>query len=105
MEYLYKKVDFFVNLLYNIFASHREKVIMKIKTKRVPYEYVEKLPPQPSEKLGRPSFFFRLLIRILSIFELRKTKFTYTKIYRVLYVCKFENPSVLGDSGELAKEG
>ena len=53
---------------------------MKIKTKWVSYEYTQQLPPPPKEKLGRPSFLFRLLIRILSAFELRKTKFTYTKI-------------------------
>ena len=47
--------------------------------KTVTYDYVENLPPLKRKKLPRPNFLFRALIRILSIFELSATKFTYTK--------------------------
>lgn len=52
---------------------------MKIKTKYVSYEYVENLKPLKRKPLPRPNFLFRTLIRLLSIFELTATKFTYTK--------------------------
>ena len=50
---------------------------MKITTKRLPYEKVlEKKPPKHRKPL-RPMFLLQILIRILSIFDLRPTKFTY----------------------------
>lgn len=52
---------------------------MKIKTKRVSYEYVQNLKTPKRKKLPYPSFLFRLLVRLLSVFELSATKFTYTK--------------------------
>ena len=52
---------------------------MKVKTKQVTYDYVENLKIKKRKPLPRPNFLFRLLIRILSIFELTATKFTYTK--------------------------
>ncbi len=52
---------------------------MKVKIKRVPYAHAKMIEPPKRKKLKKPSFLFRLLIRILSIFELRKTKFSFTK--------------------------
>ena len=52
---------------------------MKIKTKHVSYEFIKNLPPLKRKRLTRPSRLFKLLIRILSIGELRATKFTYTQ--------------------------
>ena len=52
---------------------------MKVKTKEVSYAYVETLPSPKRKPLVRPNFFLRLLIRILSEFELATTKFTYTQ--------------------------
>ena len=53
---------------------------MKVKIKRVPYEYAKAIQPPKRKKLKKPSFLFRLLIRILSIFELKKAKFSYEKV-------------------------
>ncbi|MBQ7323791.1 MAG: 1-acyl-sn-glycerol-3-phosphate acyltransferase [Clostridia bacterium] len=52
---------------------------MKVKTKEVSYAYVETLQSPKRKPLVRPNFFLRLLIRILSEFELATTKFTYTQ--------------------------
>ena len=52
---------------------------MKIKMKYVPYEYTKGIDAPKRERLKRPSRLFKLLIRILSIFELRSAKFTYTQ--------------------------
>ncbi len=52
---------------------------MKIKIKRVSYEHVQNLKPLKRKRLKRPSRLFKILIRLLSIFELRSTKFTYTE--------------------------
>lgn len=52
---------------------------MKIKTKRVSYEYVKGLKGVKHKKPRKPSFILQSLIRLLSIGDLSKTKFTYTK--------------------------
>lgn len=52
---------------------------MKVKIKRVSYEYAKMIQPPRKKKLKKPSFLFRSLIRILSMFELKKTNFTYTE--------------------------
>ncbi len=52
---------------------------MKIKMKYVPYEYVKGIEPPKRKRLKKPSRLFKLLVRVLSIFELCSTKFTYTQ--------------------------
>jgi len=52
---------------------------VKIKTKRVSYEFIKNLSPLKRGRLTRPSRLFKLLIRVLSVGELRATKFTYTQ--------------------------
>ena len=47
--------------------------------KRVDREQVQALPPYPRKKLQRPSMLFRILIRLLSIADLRATKFRLEK--------------------------
>jgi len=51
---------------------------MKIKTKRLAYEKVMQLPRPKHRKPLRPMFLLQLVIRILAIFDLFPTKFTYT---------------------------
>ena len=51
---------------------------MKIKTKKVSYEYVKGLKGVKHKKPRKPSFILQSLIRLLSIGDLSKTKFTYT---------------------------
>ena len=51
---------------------------MKITTKRLPYEKVLKLKKQAHRKPMRPLFILQLVVRILAIFDLMPTKFTYT---------------------------
>ena len=48
---------------------------MKIKTKKLPYEEVIKLPHAKDKKPRKPSFFFRKLIYILASGDLKKTGF------------------------------
>lgn len=50
---------------------------MKIKTKKLSYEEVMNLPRPKHKKPMRPWFVLRLLIRVLAIGALCKTKFTY----------------------------
>ena len=50
---------------------------MKIKTKVLPYEKVLSLAPYIHEKPMKQSFVFRKLIRILSSYDLWRTKFQY----------------------------
>lgn len=52
---------------------------MKINTKNLPYEKVMELPRPKHKKPLKPSIFWRTLIRLISTFELTKTRFTYTK--------------------------
>ena len=52
---------------------------MKIKTKRLSYEKVMALPRPKHRKPLRPMFLLQLVVRILAIFDLWPTKFTYTK--------------------------
>ena len=51
---------------------------MKIKTKDLSYEQVMALPRPKHRKPLRPLFILQLVIRILAIFDLFPTKFTYT---------------------------
>lgn len=53
---------------------------MKIKTKRVPLAQAMAIKPPKHKHPGRPWFLFRTLVRLLSIGELRATKFTYEKV-------------------------
>ncbi|MBQ8293313.1 MAG: 1-acyl-sn-glycerol-3-phosphate acyltransferase [Bacilli bacterium] len=53
---------------------------MKIKIKNKTYEEVLKLPSKKHKKPGRSMWLFRTLIRILSIIDLMKVKFSYQKI-------------------------
>lgn len=50
---------------------------MKIKTLNMPYEKVAAIPKIKHFKPLKPNILFRTLIRVLSIGDLRKTKFTY----------------------------
>ena len=50
---------------------------MKIKTKHLPYEQVIALKRPKHRKPLRPLFLLQLVIRVLSIFDLAPTKFTY----------------------------
>ncbi len=50
---------------------------MKIKTKRLPYETVMALPRPRRRNPLRPLFLLGLVIRVLAIFDLFPTKFTY----------------------------
>ena len=50
---------------------------MKIKTKHLPYEQVMALKRPKHRKPLRPLFLLQLVIRVLSIFDLAPTKFTY----------------------------
>jgi len=50
---------------------------MKIKTRRLSYEKVMALPRQKHRKPMKPMFLLQLVIRILAIFDLLPTKFTY----------------------------
>ncbi len=52
---------------------------MKIKVKEAKFEDFLKIVPEKSGKLRKPSSLFRLLVRILAIPELLKTRFSYTK--------------------------
>lgn len=52
---------------------------MKIIVKELPYEQVLALPKSKSKKPLKPSLFWRILIKLLSINELKKANFTYTK--------------------------
>ena len=50
---------------------------MKIKTKRLPYEKVMALPRNRHRNPLKPLFLLQLVVRILAIFDLFPTKFTY----------------------------
>ena len=50
---------------------------MKIKTKRLPLEKVMSLPKNRHHKPLKPLFLLQLVVRILAIFDLIPTKFTY----------------------------
>ena len=52
---------------------------MKIKTKHLPYEKVQALPRPKHRNPLRPNRLLQLVIRVLSIFDLIPTKFTYRK--------------------------
>ena len=52
---------------------------MKIKTKRLSYDKVMALPRPKHRKPLRPMFLLQLVVRLLAIFDLWPTKFTYTK--------------------------
>ncbi len=52
---------------------------MKIKTKKLSYEKAISLPREKHKKPIKPSIFFRTLIRVISVFDLMATKFTFTK--------------------------
>ena len=52
---------------------------MKIKTKRLSYDKVMALPRPKHRKPLRPMFLLQLVVRILAIFDLWPTRFTYTK--------------------------
>ncbi len=53
---------------------------MKIKTKKLSYEKAITLPRERHKKPIKPSMFFRTLIRVISVFDLIATKFTFSKI-------------------------
>lgn len=53
---------------------------MKIKTKTLPYEQVIAMRPYRHEKPVKQRFFFRLLLKWLSFFDLRKVRFQYEQI-------------------------
>ncbi len=53
---------------------------MKIKIKHKDYEEILALPRKKHQKPKKQSFFFRLLLKIVSAGELRKTKFTCRRI-------------------------
>ena len=50
---------------------------MKIKTKRAPLEKVMAMPKDPHKKPLKPLFLLQLVVRVLAIFDLLPTKFTY----------------------------
>ena len=50
---------------------------MKIKTKRLPYEKVMDLPRSKRRNPLKPLFLLQLVVRVLAIFDLFPTKFTY----------------------------
>lgn len=50
---------------------------MKIKTKRLSYEQVMALPRQPHRKPLKPLFLLQVVVRLLAVFDLLPTKFTY----------------------------
>ena len=50
---------------------------MKIKTKRLSYDKVMALPRPKHRKPLRPMFLLQLVVRVLAIFDLLPTKFTY----------------------------
>ena len=52
---------------------------MKIKTKRLTYEQVMQLERPRHKKPLRPMGLLQLVVRILSVFDLLPTKFTYEK--------------------------
>lgn len=53
---------------------------MKIKTAVKSYTEVLEMAPEKKRPVKKPSLLFRLLVRFLAIFELRKVKFSYKKI-------------------------
>lgn len=53
---------------------------MKIKVKELPYEQVEKLYENQKKRPLKPSLFWRTIMKIVAIPDLKKTHFTYTKI-------------------------
>lgn len=61
--------------------NKKEKTVknMKIATKKLPYEQAAAQTRPPHRKPLRPMFLLQIVIRILSIFDLWPTKFTYTK--------------------------
>ena len=50
---------------------------MKIKTKRLPYEKVMALPRNKHRNPLKPLFLLQIVVRVLAIFDLFSTKFTY----------------------------
>ena len=52
---------------------------MKIKTKTVTYEYVEKIESAKRKRPKKPNFIFSTIIRLLAIPDLIATRFKYTK--------------------------
>lgn len=53
---------------------------MKIKTAVKSYAEVLAMAPEKRRPVKKPSILFRLLVRLLAIFELKKVKFSYEKI-------------------------
>lgn len=53
---------------------------MKIKVKEIPFDFVEKLPKLHKLPPLRPSLFWRTIMKIVAIPDLKKTQFTYTKV-------------------------
>jgi 1-acyl-sn-glycerol-3-phosphate acyltransferase/transcription elongation factor Elf1 len=53
---------------------------MKIKNKKMDYEKVLALPPQPHKKPKKTNMFFRTLLKVVSTPDLIATKFTYREI-------------------------
>ena len=53
---------------------------MKIKTKRVSFEYIEKIPKQKHKKPLKPLWILGAVIRLISIPDLLSTKFKYTTV-------------------------
>lgn len=53
---------------------------MKIKTKRVSFEYIEKIPKQKHKKPLNPLWILGAVIRLISIPDLLSTKFKYTTV-------------------------
>ena len=52
---------------------------MKIKTKNVPYEKLEKIETVKRKRPRKPNFIFSTIIRLLAIPDLIATRFKYTK--------------------------
>ena len=52
---------------------------MKIKTAVKSYTEVLSMAPEKRKPVKKPSILFRLLVRVLAFFELRKVKFSFTK--------------------------
>lgn len=57
---------------------NKRVMYMKIKTVKKSYDEVAKISPIKHDKPAHPSFLFRTLVRVLSIFDLMKVKFKWT---------------------------
>ena len=52
---------------------------MKIKTKKITFEQIDKIKRPKHKNPVKPNIFFRTLIRVLSQKDITKTKFTFTE--------------------------